>query len=376
MSLFKLPDLGEGLQEAEIVTWHVGEGDHVVADQPLVSVETEKAVVEVPSPWSGRIKTLFAQTGDTVAVGADLVDIEQEIGADTGTVVGSVSPAAPAVARPAQSQATVARGEVVKCTPAVRALARELGVDLAGVTPSGDHGQVTREDVEAAASGGGRIEPVDHKPDLEWQPVRGVRRAMARNMTASGRSVVPATIMDEADIHGWAEDTDVTMRLVRAMGAGVAASPGLNAWYDAAGDRLLIHPEVHLGIAVDTEGGLFVPVLNDIANRPVGDLKRGLEALKAAVRSRQIPLEHLKGQTITLSNFGTLGGRHAHLAIVPPQVAIAGAGRIVRKVVPDGDGVAVHPVLPMSLTFDHRVVTGGEAARFLMALILDLEKSA
>ncbi len=374
MSLFKLPDLGEGLQEAEIVSWHVGEGDHVVADQPLVSVETEKAVVEVPSPWSGRVKALFAQTGDTVAVGADLVDIEQEIGADTGTVVGSVAPAAPIAARPAQPQATVARGDVIKCTPAVRALARDLGVDLAMVAPTGGHGQVTREDVEAAASAAAGQSPA--KPDLEWQKVRGVRRAMARNMTASGRSVVPATIMDEADIHGWAEDTDVTMRLVRAMAAGVAASPGLNAWYDAAGERLLIHPEVHLGIAVDTEGGLFVPVLNDIANRPVDDLKRGLEALKAAVRSRQIPLEHLKGQTITLSNFGTLGGRHAHLAIVPPQVAIAGAGRIVRKVVPDGDGVAVHPVLPMSLTFDHRVVTGGEAARFLMALILDLEKSA
>ncbi len=375
MSLFKLPDLGEGLQEAEIVTWHVGEGDHVVADQPLVSVETEKAVVEVPSPWSGRIRTLFAQTGDTVAVGADLVDIEREIGADTGTVVGSVSPAAPAAAKPAQPQANVARGEVIKCTPAVRALARDLGVDLAAVAPTGEHGQVTREDVEAAASGS----PAGQgpaKPDLEWQPVRGVRRAMARNMTASGRSVVPATIMDEADIHGWAEGTDVTMRLVRAIGAGVAASPGLNAWYDASGERLLIHPEVHLGIAVDTEGGLFVPVLNDIANRSVEDLKRGLEALKAAVRSRQIPLEHLKGQTITLSNFGTLGGRHAHLAIVPPQVAIAGAGRIVRKVVPDGENAVVHPVLPMSLTFDHRVVTGGEAARFLMALILDLEKGA
>ncbi|MEN3976081.1 dihydrolipoamide acetyltransferase family protein [Emcibacter sp. SYSU 3D8] len=373
MSLFKLPDLGEGLQEAEIVTWHVGEGDHVVADQPLVSVETEKAVVEVPSPWSGRVKALFAQTGDTVAVGADLVDIEQEIGADTGTVVGSVSssPAPPAAAKPAPPAA--ARGEVVKCTPAVRALARDLGVDLATLAPSGAHGQVTREDVEAAATGGARHEPA--RADLEWQKVRGVRRAMARNMAASGRSVVPATIMDEADIHGWAENADVTMRLVRAMAAGVAASPGLNAWYDAAGERLLVHPEVHLGIAVDTGDGLFVPVLNDVANRPLDDLKRGLEALKAAVRSREIPLEHLRGQTISLSNFGTLGGRHAHLAIVPPQVAIAGAGRIVRKVVPDGDGVAVHPVLPMSLTFDHRVVTGGEAARFLMALILDLEKS-
>ena len=372
MSLFKLPDLGEGLQEAEIVTWHVGEGDHVVADQPLVSVETEKAVVEVPSPWSGRVKTVFAATGDTVAVGADLVDIEQEIGTDTGTVVGQVSaPPAATVAAPRPPQPSVTRGDIVKCTPAVRALARDLGVDLSTVTPSGAQGQVTREDVEAAAAG------VDQpgKAVQDWQPVRGVRRAMARNMTASGRSVVPATIMDEADIHGWAEGTDVTMRLVRAMAAGVAASPGLNAWYDASGERLLVHPEVHLGMAVDTQDGLFVPVLNNIAGRPLDDLKRGLEALKAAVRSRQIPLEHLKGQTITLSNFGTLGGRHAHLAIVPPQVAIAGAGRIVRKVLPDGDAVAIRKVLPMSLTFDHRVVTGGEAARFLMALILDLEKS-
>lgn len=371
MSLFKLPDLGEGLQEAEIVTWHVGEGDHVVADQPLVSVETEKAVVEVPSPWSGRVKTLFAATGDTVAVGADLVDIEQEIGADTGTVVGQVSAQPTATATQRHVQTAITRTDVVKCTPAVRTLARDLGVDLTSVTPSGAQGQVTREDVEAAA---GAAQP-GGRPAQDWQPVRGVRRAMARNMAASGRSVVPATVMDEADIHGWAEDTDVTMRLVRAMAAGVAASPGLNAWYDPSGERLLIHPDIHLGIAVDTEGGLFVPVLNNIAGRPIDDLKRGLEALKAAVRSRQIPLEHLKGQTITLSNFGTLGGRHAHLAIVPPQVAIAGSGRIVRKVVPDGDAVAIHRVLPMSLTFDHRVVTGGEAARFLMAVIDDLEKS-
>ncbi len=374
MSVFKLPDLGEGLQEAEIVTWHVGEGDHVVADQPLVSVETEKAVVEVPSPWSGRIAALFAQTGDTVAVGADLVDIEKEIGADAGTVVGSVpSPGAPPVRPAAPPPLLAPSGAGVKCTPAVRALARELGVDLAAVTPTGAHGQVTREDVEAAASGAGGA--AEARPAEDWQPVRGVRRAMARNMTTSGRSVVPATIMDEADIHGWPADTDVTMRLVRAVGAGVAASPGLNAWYDAAGERLLIHPKVHLGIAVDTEDGLFVPVLNDILGRSGDDLKRGLEALKAAVRSRQIPLEHLRGQTLTLSNFGTLGGRHAHLVVVPPQVAIVGAGRVVRKAMPDGEGVAVHAVLPMSLTFDHRVVTGGEAARFLMAMILDLEKS-
>ncbi len=374
MSLFKLPDLGEGLQEAEIVAWHVGEGDHVVADQPLVSVETEKAVVEVPSPWSGRVTSLFAAPGDTVAVGADLVEIEQEIGADTGTVVGSVTAAAPAPARATPAAPPAARGPVVKATPAVRALARDLGIDLAAVTATGADGQVTREDVEAAASGGGRIEPAETKAAEDWQPVRGVRRAMARNMTASGRSVVPATVMDEADIHAWAEGTDATIRLVRAVAAGVSVSPGLNAWYDEAGDRLLIHPKVHLGIAVDTDGGLFVPVLNDITGRSPDDLKAGLEALKAAVRSRRIPLEHLRGQTITLSNFGPLGGRHAHLAIVPPQVAIVGAGRAFRKVVPEGDAPAVHRVLPMSLTFDHRVVTGGEAARFLMAVIGDLEK--
>jgi pyruvate dehydrogenase E2 component (dihydrolipoamide acetyltransferase) len=369
MSLFKLPDLGEGLQEAEIVTWHVGEGDHVVADQPLVSVETEKAVVEVPSPWSGRVARLLAASGETVAVGADLVEIEREAGADTGTVVGQVSAAPAPQAAPARTQAPAAAASGVKALPAVRALARDLGVDLASIVPSGEQGHVTRADVEAAAAGGAST---GAGPD--WQPVRGVRRAMARNMAASGRAVVPATLMDEADIECWADDADIMMRLVRAMAAGVAASPGLNAWFDGAGERLAVHEKIHLGIAVDTEDGLFVPVLNDIAGRPADDLKAGLEALKAAVRSRQIPLEHLRGQTITLSNFGTLGGRHAHLVIVPPQVAIIGSGRVVHKVVPAGYAPAVHRILPLSLTFDHRVVTGGEAARFMRGAIEDLEK--
>jgi 2-oxoisovalerate dehydrogenase E2 component (dihydrolipoyl transacylase) len=367
MSLFKLPDLGEGLQEAEVVAWHVGEGDHVVADQPLLSVETEKAVVEVPSPWSGRVTRLFASSGDTVAVGADLVEIEREMGEDTGTVVGQVAAAPPASQPAATPSASPSPGAPVRATPAVRALARQLGVDLTTVAPTGEQGQVTREDVEAAAGAPRAAAP-------EWEPVRGVRRAMARNMAASHRSIVPATVMDEADVDAWPDDADAMMRLVRAVAAGVAASPELNAWFDAAGERRVLHREIHLGIAVDTPDGLFVPVLNDIAGREAEDLRRGLAALKAAVRSRQIPLEHLKGQTITLSNFGTIGGRHAHLVVVPPQVAIVGAGRILRKPVAVGDGLAAHRVLPLSLTFDHRVVTGGEAARFLQAAIVDLEK--
>jgi pyruvate dehydrogenase E2 component (dihydrolipoamide acetyltransferase) len=185
--------------------------------------------------------------------------------------------------------------------------------------------------------------------------------------------VVPATVNDEADIGDWPEGTDVTIRLVRAIGAACRAEPALNAWYLGRDEGRVLHDRVDLGIAVDTEDGLFVPVLRDITSRDPPDIRRGMEAMKADVRSRTVKPEHLRGQTITLSNFGRFGGRHAALVVVPPQVAIVGAGRVRSAAVAIGDLVTVSRVLPVSLTFDHRVVMGGEAARFLNALVRDLE---
>ena len=363
MSVFVLPDLGEGLQEAELVAWHVGEGDHVVADQPLVSVETEKAVVEVPAPQAGKIARLCAQPGDRVKVGGPLVEFEEGPRTDTGTIVGDLSaPPAAATASP------VPQPSGIRAAPAVRALAQRLGVDLAAVTASGPGGTVTSADVERTARAHTEAGPVE--------TLAGVRRAMAMNMARSHAEIVPATVSDEADIEAWPQGCDITIRLVRAVVAGVAASPGLNAWYDGRRMERRLLKQIDLGLAVDTEDGLFVPVLRNVAARDDTDLRRGIEAMKKDLRARTVPLAELRGQTITLSNFGMFAGHFAALVIVPPQVAILGAGRIAQRAVLAGGNVAAHRILPLSLTFDHRAVTGGEAARFLKAAIDELQRPA
>jgi len=373
MTGFALPDLGEGLQDAEIVAWHVAVGDHVVADQPLVSVETEKAVVEVPSPHAGRIAALHGAVGARVAVGATLVEFEDGGHADTGTVVGELAPtpAAHAPASPAPPPPAIA-APVVKAAPAVRALAQKLGVDLARVAPTGPDGAVTRADVEAAARQRPPEAPSDGTAVVE--PLKGSRWAMALNMARAGAAVVPATVVDEADIEAWRDAQAVTVRLIRAVVAGCAASPALNAWYDAATQTRRLHENVDLGLAVDSADGLFVPVLRDVARLSDAALAAAIETAKDGVRRRNLAPAELRGQTITVSNFGTLAGRFAALAVIPPQVAILGAGRIAARAVVRDGAVAAHRLLPLSLTFDHRVVTGGEAARFLAAAIADLEK--
>jgi 2-oxoisovalerate dehydrogenase E2 component (dihydrolipoyl transacylase) len=366
MKAFALPDLGEGLHEAEIVAWHVSVGDHVVADQPLVSVETEKAVVEIPAPWSGRIAKLQGQPGDRVTIGTTLVEYEETTASDAGTVVGAL-PKGEAITPTAGTEAAGERVSTgIKATPAVRALARKLGVELGAVAPSGADGLVTRVDVERAARSLSEAGPPE--------PLRGVRRAMAGSMTRSHAEVVAATLTDEADVEVWPAGTDVTVRLVRAIVAACRAEPSLNAWYDGKAMARRLHQKVDLAIAMDTGDGLFAPVLRNVQVRDPEDLRRGLQAMKKDVLARTVPLEELRGATITLSNFGTLGGRHAALVVVPPQVAIVGAGRIAPRIVAVDGKPMVRRLLPLSLTFDHRPVTGGEAARFLGAMIADLQR--
>ncbi|MCK1637631.1 2-oxo acid dehydrogenase subunit E2 [Bradyrhizobium sp. 157] len=364
MRQFVLPDLGEGLEEAEIVNWYVNEGDHVVTDQPLVSVETDKAVVEVPSPSSGRILHLFGAKGDVVKVGAPLVEFAEGPEQDTGTIVGELGGGEPPAA--AATTSGPAAGQKAQVFPAVRALARKLDVDLDLVETTGPGGTITRADVERAAKG------LPHTGRAE--PLRGLRRAMAQRMAAAHAEIVPASVTDQADIDDWRTGEDVTIRLVRAIAVACKAQPSLNAWYNSgAGERRLID-RIDLGIAVDTGGGLIVPVLRNVAERDVKDLRTGLDRMRADAVARSIPPGELRGATITLSNFGMIGGRFANLIVVPPQVAIIGAGRISQGVVAYRGQPAVRRVLPLSLTFDHRVVTGGEAARFLVALKADLEQ--
>jgi pyruvate dehydrogenase E2 component (dihydrolipoamide acetyltransferase) len=373
MSIFALPDLGEGLQEAEIVSWHVAEGDHVVVDQPLLAVETEKAVVEIPSPWAGHIAKLLVQVGQRIQVGMPVVEFEEGPHPESGTVVGQLSSeprpvAAQPVVKP-RAAPTPAQRESrghVRASPAVRSRARELGVDLAAIVPSGTDNTITLADVQAAGRDTGKAQEAD--------ALHGARRSMALNMARAWREVAHATLQDVADIDAWQPSEDVTCRLVRAVIAGCAAEPALNASFD--GDSLVLrrNPTIDLGIAIDSADGLFVPVLRAIERGTPQEWRQQIDMLKQGVQDRSLTPDELRGATISLSNFGTIAGLQASLIVMPPQVAIVGVGRIFQQSTKVEQGTEMHRVIPLSLTFDHRAVTGGVAARFLRAAIRDLEK--
>ena len=366
MKIFKLPDLGEGLQEAEIVKWHVAAGDEIKVDQVMLSVETAKAIVDIPAPYAGKIVKLYGNPGEIAHTGAPLVAFEGE-GAekDTGTVVGEIEVGEKVIAAAPPAPPPTATG--IKAMPAVRALARKLNIDLAMVTPTGADGLTTAGDVQRAAKVLAEVGPQER--------LRGVRRAMAQNMMLANAEVASATIMDDADIEAWPTGTPTLLRLIRALVAGCRAEPALNAWYDSEKIGRWVMKTIDIGIAVDTPDGLLVPVLRNCGERGTEALKPVLEKLIADTRARKVPPEELRANTITLCNYGSMAGRYASPVVLPPTVAILGAGKIMKQVVVVDDKPAVRRMLPLSLTFDHRVVTGGEAGRFLNAVIADLQRT-
>ena len=414
MKIFNLPDLGEGLPDAEIVEWLVSEGDEITVDDPLVSMETAKAVVEVPSPFTGKVAKFYGAAGDVIETGKPLAGfhVEGDEGtdeapepeapaaeeapadqgddrSDSGTVVGAMETSDAVVAE------TTASVGGVKVTPAVRAIARKLRVDLATVTPTGKDGVVTRADVEQAAKNPAAPRPVAPPPAPaapapapaapapvtpppqatgEWEPIRGTRRTMARVMSESHAQVVATTLMDDADIHAWGYGQDVTVRLLRSLWAGAQVEPGLNAWYDGPQNMRMIHKGMDVGMAVDTPDGLFAAALRNVHNSSAAEVRASVDRLKVNVKNRSIPPEDLRDYTIMLSNFGVFAGRYATPIINPPCVCIVAAGKSRHEVVPVLGGFEVHKIMPLSLTFDHRACTGGEAARFLKAMIEDLAR--
>lgn len=359
MTRFELPDLGEGLQEAEIVQWHVSPGDHVVRDQPVVSVETDKAVVEIPAPHSGTIVDLLAKVGEVLQIGSPIFDIQSKKSDDAGAIVGDLADAQPASKLQPAKQPS-ARGPGVRATPSVRKIAAERGISLSEIEGSGPGGAILRSDLPEAPPVG-----------LVGEELRGVRLAMAEAMAKSHASVVPATVTDTANIDAWNAQESPMVRLVHAVATAAAVEPGLNAWFD--GKRLTNHSHLDLAIAVDTEYGLFAPVLRNASEG--ADIEQRVLGLRKRVMERTIAREDMKNGTFTLSNFGMLGGEFASLVITSPQVAILGAGRIAESCLAIKGEPMVRKVIPLSLTFDHRVVTGGEAARFMNAVRNDLEQA-
>ncbi|MBM0103169.1 2-oxo acid dehydrogenase subunit E2 [Steroidobacter sp. S1-65] len=415
---FNLPDLGEGLPEAEIVTWHVAEGQRVEVDQPLLSVETAKAVVDVPSPYSGKIQRLHAKQGDTVQTGKPLVDFDlpsqsnaagnssspslagQEKAGGHGAQPSNQGMAAGQGAKAPSNQgmvvghmatrseelvdhAIVGRGRRafrdrdggrVRAAPAVRMLAKRLGVELSACGTTGRHGLVSVDDVLARAN---LNKPQQRSPAVagltDADKLRGPRKAMAQSMSLSRDEIAMCTIFDDADIDVWKSKGDITIRLIRAIVAGVKAEPALNALFDPSVPARKLMEPVHLAMAVDTTDGLIVPVLRDVGSQSPAQLRAQLDDIKQRTRSRTITPEEMRDYTITLSNFGTVAGRYATPLVVPPTVAILGAGKLQRDVVAGETAPEIHVRLPLSLTFDHRCVTGGEALRFLAAVIADLQ---
>ncbi|GAB3001368.1 dihydrolipoamide acetyltransferase component of pyruvate dehydrogenase complex [Arenimonas maotaiensis] len=425
---FHLPDLGEGLPDAEIVEWHVAVGDVVRLDAPLVSMETAKAVVDVPSPFSGKVLKLAGQAGDVVLTGAVLVEIEldpnlpqradaQDTGHHHGAPAAPAAPAPPPAAvepeaadedagtvvgamessNAVRSEQAVAIGGI-KAMPAVRALAKKLKVDLARVRATGADGVITLADVKAAAASPSAQAPVSvaaapapavaRAPsapapafmpppagDDKDEPIRGVRRNMLRSMSAAHAEVVPTTLMDDADLSAWAPGEDITVRTLRALAVAAKTEPAMNAWLNAKEGTLRRHSAVHIGVAIDSADGLFVASLKHCDTRDGTQLRAELNRLRDGVRNRTLPPEDLSGYTLMFSNFGVFAGKYATPVVVPPCVCIVGAGRLYHAVVPVLGGMETHRMMPISLTFDHRAATGGEAARFLKAMIDDLQRA-
>ena len=450
---FVLPDLGEGLTEAEIVKVLVNEGDVIREDAPLIEVETDKAQVEIPSPMSGRIAKIHVAAGETVKVGSVLVTFD-DAGAERSGAAGPAVP--PSAARepgtatsgpargpvtapsaPARGPATLtsgvtseahartshavseaaASGIPVPATPATRRLARELGVDLRTVSASGPGGRVTDDDVRAAASGGtgsratspardGTAEPArpakplavsaDAPPlpsfeqwgAVERQPLSHLRRTIAERMVLSATVIPHVTHFDRADITdldglitrnlGRAKEQGVTLTLtsflLKAAALALRAHPTFNATLDAAAGELILKRYVHLGVAVATERGLIVPVIRDVDTKPVVQIARELAALAQRTRDGKASLDDLKGGTFTITNIGALGGTGAIPIINYPEVAILGVARGRQEpVVRDGQ-IVPRLLLPLSLTFDHRVADGADGARFAADIVRRLER--
>ncbi len=248
------------------------------------------------------------------------------------------------------------------------------------IAGSGDGGLVTIADVlakagagrTAAASTAAVLEPPAERP-VEAQELRGLRRAMAQTMSSARDSVCACTVFDDADLQLWERRADYSVRLLRAIAVAVRAEPALNAWYDAAHQRRLLFREVDVGLAVDTPDGLIVPVMRHVETLDAAQLRTQLDRLKRGAYDRSLHNDELRHSTFMLSNFGTMAGRYATPVVVPPAVAILGTGRVRQDVVAADDRPQLHWRMPLSLSFDHRVVTGGEAVRFLGALIADLE---
>jgi len=369
MTIFNLPDLGEGLLDAEIHAWFVKEGDTVKRDQALVAMETAKAVVEVPAPEDGIIKKCYGEVGSIIKTGTPLIEFEASANQTlkSSTVVGKLPETHDTDLR--HLEASDIKHLIPKAPPQVKRLALSLGIDLKDVTASGEYGVITLEDVKNHQQS--HQNPY-HALELIIEPLKGVRRQMAKAMVESHQKVVPVTIFDEAIIQTNKPDFDISVQLVQAICHAAHEEPSLNAWFNGQERQLFKH--VNLGLAIDSPDGLFVPVIQNADTLAPSDIRAEINRLKNGVIERSLAPEAFNLASISLSNFGKFSGKFANPVIVPPMVAILAVGRIFETYTPGPNGPTLCKKIPLSLSFDHRAITGGEATRFLGAIMAFLER--
>jgi pyruvate dehydrogenase E2 component (dihydrolipoamide acetyltransferase) len=377
---FKLPDIGEGLAEAELAKWLVAVGDRVTEDQPVVEMMTDKATVELPAPGAGVVVEQRAAEGDTVKTGAVLYVLEAD--AQIGAPAASTEAPAPPPTAPATTPSEA--GGTVLAPPAVRKLARELGVDLSRVSGSGPGGRISAEDVQRhAAAPAAAAAPATTKPAAGKRiALRGVQRRMAETMAHSARNIAHVTGFHELDAKEFVELASRLRRaaeakgrrfpfdalLVRASAIALRRHPLFNSSLDEQANEIVMHDDVNVGVATATRDGLIVPVVKSADTRDLDDLAAEVDRVATAARDGHPALADLQDGTFTISNTGAWRGGFGTSLIRPPEVAIVAFGRVEeRAVVRDGTLVA-RPVMPMSVTFDHRVLDGQQGLSFALTL--------
>jgi 2-oxoisovalerate dehydrogenase E2 component (dihydrolipoyl transacylase) len=411
--VFKMPDLGEGTVEAEIVAWHVKVGDLVDEDQVMAEVMTDKAAVEVPSPVTGKVVALKGAPGEMVPVGSELIVFETDAGAAVEAPAPAAKPAAangharpaesttanggaavaPSVVEPSEGQATAPAGRV-KASPATRRRAREAGLDLKLVTGSGPQGRITRQDLESAlddaarpAGDAGSVPAYARRTGTEEIKVIGVRRVIANRMTEAKRNIPHFAYVEEVDVteletlrrylneKGDASFTYLPF-IVAALARVLEQFPQCNALYDADRNVIVRHRAVHVGVATQTPDGLKVPVVRHAEARGLQDLAAEIRRVSEAARTGRAGRDELTGSTITVTSLGRLGGIVSTPIINAPELAIIGVNKAVeRPVIVDG-AVAVRRIMNLSSSFDHRFVDGFDAAAMIQALKERLEHPA
>jgi 2-oxoisovalerate dehydrogenase E2 component (dihydrolipoyl transacylase) len=415
MKKFKLPDLGEGLQEAEVREWKVKEGDEIKINETLLTVETDKANVEIPSPYTGKVLKIHAAEDAIVEVGALLVEFETsgktasnhsnglkidepaavvetatknepevvvEIATenDSKTVVGQLAESTGELMESATGIKISESVKQIKTLPAVRMLARSLGIKLETITATGKEDNITLDDlknvidqVSKKDAGSDKILIKEKITNDGYNQLKGSRRAMAKNMGRSNQEVAQITLFDDADIHHWSKQTDFTLRIINAIIHACQSESTMNAHFRSRDIAVRRFNHINLGIAVDTPKGLFVPVIKNVGSLSAGEIRANLNTFKLKAASQTFSQDETQGATFYLSNFGTIAGKYATPIVSPPTVSIVGIGRSFTDLKYIEGGIHPRLMLPISLSADHRAVTGGEVARFLRHLMDKLE---